>query len=62
MQKSLVAATLAAVLGMGGSAYAADIYAGGGMKTLRSMRLLPAGPASTPVSASAAVLSITTLR
>jgi outer membrane immunogenic protein len=32
MQKTLVAATLAAVLGMGGAAYAADIYAGGGLK------------------------------
>ncbi|MGO9170483.1 MAG: outer membrane protein [Rhodomicrobium sp.] len=32
MQKTLVAATLAAVLGMGGAAYAADIYTGGGLK------------------------------
>jgi outer membrane immunogenic protein len=32
MQKTLVAATFAAVLGMGGAAYAADIYAGGGLK------------------------------
>jgi outer membrane immunogenic protein len=30
MQKTLAAATLAAVLGMGGAAYAADVYAGGG--------------------------------
>ncbi|MBI4724567.1 MAG: outer membrane beta-barrel protein [Rhodomicrobium sp.] len=32
MQKTLVAATLAAVLGMGGSAYAADMYKGGSLK------------------------------
>ncbi|MGO9170484.1 MAG: outer membrane protein [Rhodomicrobium sp.] len=32
MQKTLVAASLAAVLGMSGAAYAADIYAGGSSK------------------------------
>ena len=32
MQKTLVAAALAATLGMGGAAYAADVYAGGGYK------------------------------